>query len=175
MRAVHRRSRALALSCLAAAWLAGCSATDVSHAEHYPPNGQQTVGAIRDWDLLAQDVARRVSERIATWPRGEHPIHVTAAGNTDFNQGLVKLLRVHLLEHGVSLSAVPTAVELQVRTQVVRHGASGSARTELLVTTVLKNEDRYLTGTADMPAIESADASLYEPPPPVKTWTVVTP
>lgn len=220
MRVLFCRSRAAALW-FAVVGLVGCSTLDLPHVELYPASGQRTVASVHHWDVLAQDVAQRVSERIATWPQGEHPIHVVAAGNTDFSEGFVKLLRVHLLEHGVSLSAVPAAVQLRVQVQLVRHGgavvahrpalppaaslgegiavsrdwqahegdrarspemaAGGPTHTELLITTTLENENRYLTGTADMYYVDRTDASLYEPPPPpppappVKTWKVVTP
>jgi stage V sporulation protein SpoVS len=108
---------------LAAAWLTGCSTLDVPRADNYPATGQKKVRAIHHWDVLAEDVAARVAGKIATWPPGEHPIHVAAIGASDFNQGFVKLLRVHLLDHGVTLSTVPSAVELQVQTQVVQHEA----------------------------------------------------
>lgn len=108
---------------LAAAWLAGCSTLDVPRADNYPATGQKKARAIHHWDVLAQDVAARVAERIATWPQGENPIHLSAPDASDFNESFVKLLRVHLLDRGVTLSAVPTAVQLQVQTQVVQHGS----------------------------------------------------
>jgi len=180
------------LACLllaAASWLAGCTTLDVPRVDSYPVTGQKKVHAIHHWDVIAQDVAARVAERIAAWPQGEHPIHVSAAGASEFNEGFVKLLRVHLLDHGVALSVTPSAVELRVQTQLVdpaRRGAQGDAaggptRTEGLVTTTLTNDNRYLTGTADMYYIEPGDAPLYVPPPPappapvLKTWKAVTP
>lgn len=62
--------------------------------------------------------------------------------------------------------------------------ARGPARTEILVTTSLESEDRYLARTSDVYFIDQADAALYLPapaapvgPPPVavKTWQVVSP
>lgn len=245
MHAPLRRSCVAALW-LAAAWLAGCSTLDVPRADNYPATGQKKARAVHHWNVLADDVARRVAEKIATWPPGEHPMYVSMADPSSFNEGFVKLLRVHLLDRGVALSAVPAAVQLEVQTQVVRHGADdivnspvplpltalgagvgvvydwqthyanrtlmagaatgiglglglaldlaryhtqgaaagGPTRTEVLVTTMLRNADELLAGSADMYYIESADASLYEPPPPppppppaptFKTWKVVTP
>ena len=120
MRATRRRS-CIASLLLATAWLAGCSTLDVPRADNYPATGQKKVRALHHWDVLAQDVARRVAERIATWPQGEHPIYVEAAETADFDRGFIKLLRVHLLDRGVALSTVPTPVQLQVQTQVVQH------------------------------------------------------
>ena len=61
--------------------------------------------------------------------------------------------------------------------------AGGPTRTEVLITTALKSQDRYLAGSADMYYIEREDAALYRPEPPAvppplppgKTWKVVTP
>jgi len=61
--------------------------------------------------------------------------------------------------------------------------AGGPTRTEVLVTTTLKTQERYLVGSADMYYIERDDAALYQPEPPaptpaptpVRTWKVVAP
>lgn len=227
----------------AVAGLIGCSTLDVPRADNYPATGQKKARAVHHWNVLAEDVARRTAEKIATWPAGEHPIHVLATDKSRFNEGFIKLLRIHLLDQGVALSAVPTSVTLEVQTQVVQHedddivnsplalpvtmlgggvgvlydwkthyanqvllpgaatgiglgvglamdlaryhtqgaAAGGPTRTEVLVTTMLKNRDALLTGSADMYYIERADASLYlpdappSPPTPIKTWKVVTP
>lgn len=106
---------------LMAALLAGCGTLDVPRADNYPATGQKKARAVHHWDVLAGDVAGRVAEKIAAWPEGEHPIHVTVADNSSFNQGFLKLLKVHLLNRGVVLSTVPTAVDLEVQTQLVQH------------------------------------------------------
>ena len=229
---------------LAAVLLAGCSTLDVPRADNYPATGQKKARAVHHWDVLAEDVAVRIAEKIAAWPAGEHPIHITGADDTSFNQGFLKLLRVRLLDKGVALSTGPTAVELEVQTQVVQHqsvgprnvplplpltmlgagvgvwrdwethyanrsllpgvstaigvgaglaldvarmhtqglAAGGPTFTEVLVTTTLKTQDRYLAGSADMYYIERADSVLYQaeqsvppPPTPVKQWKVVAP
>ena len=104
--------------------LAGCSTLDKPRADNYPATGQKKARAVHHWDVLASDVAARVAEKIAAWPEGEHPIHVTVADGSSFNQGFLKLLRVRLLDRGVTLSTGPATVELEVQTQVVQHEAS---------------------------------------------------
>lgn len=71
------------------------------------------------------------------------------------------------------------------RPVAVQRLASGPARTEVLVTTSLESEGRYLARTSDVYSIDQADAVLYlpalpappptmgPPPAPVKTWQVV--
>ena len=103
------RIRALS-ALLAAARLAGCGTHDVPRADNYPATGQKKARAVHHWDVLASDVAARVVEKIAEWPKGDYPIHVTVPDNSSFNQGFLKLLRVQLLDRGVVLSTVPTAV-----------------------------------------------------------------
>lgn len=245
MSILHIRIPLRAAWLAAAALLAGCGTLDVPRADNYPATGQKKARAVHHWDVLAGDVAGRVAEKIASWPAGEYPIHVRVADNSSFNQGFLKLLKVHLLNRGVAVSAVPTAVELEVQTQLVQHesepprgfpvpmagtvlgtgvgvwrdwavhypgrtllpgvatalglgagvaldmahlytqgaAAGGPTRTEVLITSTLKSQDRYLAGTADLYYIERADAVLYQPelplvapaPTPVKTWRVVAP
>jgi hypothetical protein len=112
-------------SLLIAALLSGCGTLDVPRADNYPATGQKKARAVHHWDVLAGDVAGRVAGRIASWPEGEHPIHVTVADSSSFNQGFLKLLKVHLLNLGVAVSTVPTAVELEVQTQLVQHESGG--------------------------------------------------
>lgn len=65
----------------------------------------------------------------------------------------------------------------------VRQGsaAGGPTRTELLISTALRQGETYLARTADIYYIEGADASLYRPAPPpaaatsLKAWKVVGP
>ncbi len=82
---------------------------------------------------------------------------------------------------GVVLVGAPDAA----RPVAVQRLASGPARTEVLVTTSLESEGRYLARTGDVYSIDQADAVLYlpalpapppamgPPPAPVKTWQVV--
>ncbi|MFT3812213.1 MAG: hypothetical protein QM740_02425 [Acidovorax sp.] len=234
----------LAALAAAAALLAGCSTLDVPRADNYPATGQKKARAVHHWDVLAEDVATRVATKIAAWPAGEYPIHLTVADDSSFNQGFLKLLRVRLLDKGVALSTGPATVEMEVQTQVVQHqddglvnspiplpltmlaggigvwrdwdthyrdryllpgvataiglgtglaldlaryhtqgaAAGGPTRTEVLITTTLKTQERYLAGSADLYYIERAEAALYQPPPPppppaapMQTWKVVAP
>ena len=109
---------------LVAVLLVGCSNLDVPRADNYPATGQKKARAVHHWNVLADDVAARVAEKIVAWPAGEYPIHVKVADNSSFNQGFLSLLRVRLLDRGVVLSVVPTDVELEVQTQLVQHEAT---------------------------------------------------
>lgn len=180
MRAMHLAIRRICVAALSlmVAWLVGCAPLGAPRVDGHSEVAQKLVRAVGDWDLLAQSVATRVAQAIAAWPQGEHPIHVSAAGTSDFDKGFVKLLRVHLLGHGVALSEGPAAVQLQAQTQLVDPMvAGGSMHAQVLVTTLLTNDGLYLTGTADVYDIERGDAFMYAAPsaPSMKTWKVVTP
>ena len=104
--------------------LGGCSSLDVPRADNYPVSDQKKARAVHHWDVLADDVASRVADKISAWPAGEYPIHVApSAGDTSFNNGFRKLLITRLLDKGVTLSTQPTAVTMTFETQLVQHEA----------------------------------------------------
>lgn len=115
----------IASAFLAVALLAsGCSTLDVPRADNYPATDQKKARAVHHWDVLADDVAARIAGKISDWPAGEHPIHVSVASDSSFDQGFRKLLIVRLLDRGVVLSTNPAAVELAVEAQLVQHEAA---------------------------------------------------
>ena len=109
--------------------LVGCalpsSRLDIPRADNYPASGQQKARAVHHWEVLASDVATRLADKLSEWPTDSHPIHITIDQESSFNQGFIKLLRIHLLQRGVTLSPAPGELELQIQTQVVQH-ASGA-------------------------------------------------
>jgi hypothetical protein len=212
----------------ALALVAGCTSLDVPQTVSHAQATQRKAQAVQHWDVLADDVARRIHEKIVHWPAGEHPIHVTVVGDSGFGQGFKALLLTRLIDRGVTLALEPSNVLLKVDVQTVQHPSSGyvalagtyvaqgvtvvrdrpmynpgaadgdadhagvlvaaqtqqkwgTQRTEVLVTSSLESQGRYLARTADTYYIEPQDAVLYtpkEPPPPatpVKTWQVVAP
>lgn len=102
---------------------AGCSSLDVPRADNYPASNQKKARAVHHWDVLADDVATRITDKIRHWPAGEHPIYVSASGDTSFNNGFRKLLITRLLDRGVVVSNQPSAVTLAFETQLVQHPA----------------------------------------------------
>ena len=123
------------LPLLAAAALAGgCSTLDVPRADNYPATGQKKARAVHHWDVLADDVASRVAQKISEWPPGEHPIYIPPAGESGFNQSFRKLLITHLVERGIALSTTPTPIELVLETQLVQHRAPVSNRAQMPLT-----------------------------------------
>lgn len=125
------RNRVLA-ACALALLAAGCAPLpaaqqdvplDVAHA----PSTQKTARAVHHWDVLAADVAAHVAVRLREWPEGQHPIHVAVAPHeSGFNRGFRELLVTRLVELGIAVSTEPTAVNLQVKTQLVQHHAGAA-------------------------------------------------
>lgn len=203
-------------ACGVLAWVAGCSspAPDLPRDEAHLPSAQKTVRAAHHWDVMADDVAAHVADRLRQWPAGEHPIYVVVTPvDSGFNAGFRQLLVTRLVERGLTLSSEPTANELHVMTQVVQHHAgaaltssgtrlspqvqvvrnpagyvavpeqqieSGPLRTEILVTTSLERDKRFLVRTSAVYSIAQDDAGLYQArvplpvaaPTPLKTWRV---
>ncbi|WCM94693.1 hypothetical protein M5C99_08300 [Acidovorax sp. NCPPB 2350] len=97
----------------------------------------------------------------------------------------VSVARNASMENGDYLLAATAAPVVAPTAAASRQAlARGPARTEILVTTSLEGEDRYLARTSDVYFIDQADAALYLPAPPasvgpppvaVKTWQVVAP
>ena len=103
--------------------LVGCTSLDVPRADNYPASDQKKARAVHHWDVLADDVANRIADKIRQWPPGEYPIHVSTVSDASFNQGFRKLLSTRLLDRGVALATQPSGVQLVVETQVVQHPA----------------------------------------------------
>ena len=89
--AAVRRVGVCSAGVLVAALSVGCSTLDVPRADNYPATGQKKARAMHHWDVLADDVAQRVAEKIAAWPQGEEPIYVSVPDQSSFNQSFLKL------------------------------------------------------------------------------------
>jgi hypothetical protein len=175
--------------------------------------GQKAARAVQHWDVMARDVAARLAEKMRDWPPGAHPLHVVIEGDSGFNTGFRKLLITHLVDRGIAVSTEPGPVVLRLDTQLVQHNAGATwlplahgvsvvrdpygevvgtrlpvqpqdgARAEVLVSSSLEGDARYLARTADVYAIEQADVALYQErlsavpgaAAPLKTWKVVAP
>ena len=189
------RNRVLAF-CVLAGLAAGCAPLPTAPHGATPegahaPTEQQAVNAVRQWDVLAADVAAHVADRLRAWPAGQHPIHVEMAPQaSDFQRGFRELLVTHLVERGIAVTTEPVALQLRASSQLVQHhaGAASAAplqrlaegvyvrrnathadasvpmRTEVLVVTSLESEGRVLVRTSDVYTIAQPDAPLYQRP-----------
>jgi len=117
------------LPLLATAVLAGCgTVTDLPHLERHAPSGQKKAMSTHHWDVLADDVAKRIAYKVSEWPSGKFPIYIKPAPPSDFSAGFHKLLLTRLLDRDITLSTDPTEVVLHVDAQLIAHGAPLAGR-----------------------------------------------
>ncbi|GEM_PF-441784 len=125
---------------------------------------------------VARDASMENGDYLLAWaPPASSPAAVAGAAT-----GVVPMTVSSGTVTGVVVGAPDAA-----RPVAVQRLAPGPARTEVLVTTSLEGEGRYLARTSDVYSIDQADAVLYlpalpapppavgPPPAPVKTWQVV--
>lgn len=134
---------------------AGCShGVDVPLADNYAPTLQKKARAVHHWDVLADDVAGRIAEKLRDWPSGAHPIYIVPPSDARFEQGFRRLLTARLLDRGVALSVHPTPVQLSLEAMLVQHESAGVNRAALPFTrlalglSVARDWYLYAQGTA---------------------------
>lgn len=109
------------LGCVAAV-LSGCASIDVPHADNYPASSQKKARAVHHWDVLADDVAQRVSDKLGATASPQSAVYVVPVPDTAFREGFRELLMTRLLDRGVRVAtAAEGALRLQIGTQVVQH------------------------------------------------------
>lgn len=157
--------RAHALAWLAAAVLAaGCShSVDVPLADNYAPTLQKKARAVHHWDVLADDVAGRIAEKLRDWPAQAHPIYIVPPSDARFEQGFRRLLTTRLLERGVALSVHPTPVQLSLEAMLVQHEAAVGNRAAMPATRLALGlavaRDWYLYAQSSASAIAAGVAT----------------
>lgn len=215
---------------LAASLLAGCvsASLDVPRADNYPASDQKKARSVHHWDVLAEDVAGRIVEKLQKHHEMQRAIYVAPSTDSAFNQSFRNLLITRLLDKGVQVATRPGTLNVTFETQVIKHNskvsngiqmpltalaagvavardltfkhtataytlsalgvasvldasqlalhgpaAGGPTQTEVLITTSLSSDARYLARTSDVYYIERSDSGLYSSPESSKTWKVV--
>lgn len=120
-RGVPSRLSAVGLG-FAVCLLAGCGTLDVPRAQNYPLSDQKKARTVHHWDVLADDVAARVSRQLPASGYAGAPLYVAPSTDTVFNQGFRNLLITRLVERGLPVSMQPSALQLAFETQIVQHG-----------------------------------------------------
>lgn len=118
-----RTAGARVLAGCALALLGACSTLDVPRADNYPLSSQKKARAVHHWDVLADDVAARVANRMAVEGRANAAVQVVSVRPDDsaFKHGFRELLMTRLLDRGVPVATGSGALRLEVSTQVVQH------------------------------------------------------
>jgi hypothetical protein len=108
---------------LGAALVAGCSTLDVPLADNYPASTQKKPRSVHHWDVMADDVATRMANKIRSYPMALPPLYVSAAPAGSFNQSFRELLLTRLVDHGVIVSRQPGPMVMRFETQLIEHGS----------------------------------------------------
>ncbi|RYF20317.1 MAG: hypothetical protein EOO33_18515 [Comamonadaceae bacterium] len=157
-------------ACAALAWVAGCSsATDVPERQAHAVSTQKTSRAVHHWDVMAEDVASHVADRLRDWPAGEHPVHVVVGpDDSGFNTGFKQLLATRLVERGFAVSLQPTDILLKVDTQLVQHHAGAA-----LTSSGMRLADNVQVVRSPVGFVAAA-APVWVPTGPMRTEILVT-
>lgn len=119
---------------LGGALLGGCSTLDVPRADNYEASSQKKARSVQHWDVLADDVAKRIADKIRSYPMALPPVYLVQAPAGSFNQGFRELLLTRLVNHGAIVTRQPGPLVVRFETQLVEHGSQvGNANPTPLV------------------------------------------
>lgn len=109
---------------------------DVPRADNYPVSSQKKARAVHHWDVLAEDVAGRIAEKLQ--PKyAAQPLYVQAAGDSSFMQGFRKLLINQLIAKGMEVATQPVgALQVKLDAQLVRHNSQAGNSVQLKATSL---------------------------------------
>lgn len=110
---------------------------DVPRADNYPVSSQKKARAVHHWDVLAEDVAGRIADKLQPKYAGQ-VLYVQAAGDSAFMQGFRKLLINQLVARGMEVATQPGGAALQVKldAQLVRHNSSTGNSVQMKATSL---------------------------------------
>ncbi|TAN51149.1 MAG: hypothetical protein EPN21_07380 [Methylococcaceae bacterium] len=104
--------------------MTACAQRPLPTATSYPVSAQQKMQAVHHWDVLAENLAASISDKLSMNP-GNRPVYLAADGqNSDFGRALHNMLTSRLLERGVAVSTAAYGgadkpLLLKIDTQVV--------------------------------------------------------
>ena len=101
----------------------GCSSLDVPRADNYPVSGQKKARSVHHWDVLADDSARRIADKIRSYPMALPAVYVVPAATGTFNQSFRELLLTRLVDHGAIVSRQPGPLVVRFETQLIEHAS----------------------------------------------------
>lgn len=112
------------------AGLGGCSSLDIPRAEHYPATDQLKARAVHHWNVLADDVATRVSATaVPAAAQASGVYHLQSSAVSPFHRAFSSLLLTRLVNHGVPMATQPTEggqvhARILFDVQVVQHAST---------------------------------------------------
>ena len=210
------KTRYISAVAVVAAFVGGCATpfSEAPLATNFPTTKQQKVQAAGHWNVIAKDVAMRISSGV----NDNRPLFVKeAATGTDFDSAFADQLISALVEQGRIVSKVPYgALLVEIKTKAIRFSAdrqqyrhfgeatllaagvwtlvavdataggvvtaaaigadafsasksefaSGATpQTEIIITTSIGDDSRYLAHNTSIYYVADSDRSLYESNP----------
>ncbi|MBV8621266.1 MAG: hypothetical protein JOY84_20570 [Curvibacter sp.] len=108
---------------LGMALVSACTSMDVPRADNYPTTSQKKPRSVHHWDVLADDVAARIAQKIHSYPMALPAVYLEQAPAGSFNQGFRELLLTRLVDHQVIVSRQPGPLVVRFDTLLVQHGS----------------------------------------------------
>lgn len=153
----------------AAALLAGACATPVHHAPAANAQAavsQRALHSASHWNSLARDVAQRLSARLAPQTALFVNQHADASA---FDRAFSTQLITALLEAGHPVLRTPAgALRVGVDTQV-KPGVDATGSLEIIVSTSVTDNSRFITRETGVFRADAADEALYLAAPQART------
>ena len=151
------KSIAVTLAALAAAaTLGACS--QVPMPESYPLTTQKQMLSAYHWDLLAGNIAQRLSTQLPS----DRPVMLYVAPvrpDTAFGEALHSLVVTHLVGHGFGVATIPTpgALSVLIETQIE------TPNMEIIVSTSVMDGPMYRTRLRDIYYVSDENLAQYLP------------
>lgn len=166
------------MAALASAVVAGCAQAPLSEPNTAALPGQEMVRSAGQWQAIAADAARSTLKMLdeAGVASNARVSLVRPDKPTEFESVFHELLITELVRTGRRVTQDNTvALKLSYKAQLIRnsavagaggdvsrHGARGTALSELVLTTSAGTPDQILARKTDLYYVESADAPLFK-------------
>lgn len=177
---MHQRVLSVAALCLAVASLAGCSSSAIPLSQNFEQTTQHKVRSAQHWNTISADVADRTVVALgAAGATQASPMFVAVPDNaSNFDLVFRDMIITDLVERGAAVLSHPQESQYIVvyNAKIVphssnqglngtissAHGYSAQTGTELVLTTSVLHQGRFVSRTTDVYYLENVDAGLYD-------------
>lgn len=177
---MHQRVWSVTALCLAVAALAGCNSSAIPLSKNFEQTSQYKVRSAQHWNSLSADAADRTVQTLESIGVTQaSPFYVALPENpSKFDLAFRDMITTDLVERGAAVQSQPQGSQFYVvyNAQVVPHKSnlnlenvpppdrnhSPQTGTELVLTTSVINQGRFVSRTTDVYYLENIDAGLYD-------------
>lgn len=177
---MHQRVMSMSALCLAVAGMVGCSSSPIPLSQNFEQTSQYKVRSAQHWNAISADAADRTVDTLESMGVTQaSPFYVALPENpSNFDLAFRDMITTDLVERGATVQSQPQASQYYVfyNAQVVPHksnlalehlsgpgrGYSAPTGTELVLTTSVLNQGRFVSRTTDVYYLENVDAGLYD-------------